>query len=171
MRLIVDIRALVWMVHPLPTMAVGFNPRDTARSNAPRSQGGVIAQYTSFAPQFLSALRIITAFMFILAGTSKLFAFPAPMPGGGTAPLLSQVGIGGVLEVAGGALLLVGWFARPSRVRLGGRDGRRLLSVHFPKSFWPTVNQGVPAVLYCFVFLYLSAAGAGPWSIDALRRF
>jgi putative oxidoreductase len=151
-------------------MSVSFNPRDTARSNAPLSDSGPLAKYTSCAPQFLSALRVIAAFMFVLAGTSKLFAFPEAMPGGGTAPLLSQVGIAGVLEVVGGALLLVGLFTRPVAFILAGEMAIAYFQFHFPKSFWPTVNQGVPAVLYCFVFLYLSAAGAGPWSIDALAR-
>jgi len=158
------------MVHLSALMTVGFNPRDTTPSNAPLSSGGLVAKYIAFAPQFLSALRIISAFMFMLAGTSKLFAFPAGMPGGGTVPVLSQIGIGGVLEVVGGALLLVGLFTRPVAFVLAGEMAVAYFQFHFPKSFWPTVNQGVPAVLYCFVFLYLSAAGPGPWSIDALRR-
>jgi putative oxidoreductase len=151
-------------------MTVSFNSRDTARSNGPYADAGVGAKYRAFAPQFLSVLRIIAAFMFILAGTSKLFAFPEGMPGGATAPLLSEIGIGGVLEVVGGTLLLVGLFTRPVAFVLAGEMAVAYFQFHFPKSFWPTVNQGVPAVLYCFVFLYLSAAGAGPWSIDALRR-
>lgn len=150
-------------------MAIGSHIRDTARSNAPYS-GGAAAKYRSFAPQFLSALRIVAAFMFMLAGTSKLFAFPVGMPGGAAAPLFSQVGIGGILEVFGGALLLLGWLTRPVAFVLAGEMAVAYFQFHFPKSFWPTVNQGVPAVLYCFVFLYLSAAGGGPWSIDALRR-
>ncbi len=157
------------MVHPPSAMTVGYQPRDTPRSNAPLSHG-VTAKYISFAPQFLSALRIIAAFMFVLAGTSKLFAFPMGMPGGATAPVLSQVGIGGVLEVVGGALLLIGLFTRPVAFILAGEMAVAYFQFHFPKSFWPTVNQGVPAALYCFVFLFLSAAGAGPWSLDALRR-
>jgi len=123
-----------------------------------------------FAPQFLSALRIIAAFMFMLAGTSKLFAFPVGMPAGATVPLFSQIGIGGLLELVGGALLLVGLFTRSVAFVLAGEMAVAYFQFHFPKSFWPTVNQGVPAVLYCFVFLYFSAAGGGPWSIDALRR-
>ncbi len=107
--------------------------------------------------------------MFALAGTSKLFAFPVATPQGGTASLLSQVGIGGLLEVIGGALLLLGLFTRPIAFVLAGEMAVAYFQFHFPKSFWPTVNQGVPAVLYCFVFLYFSAAGAGPWSIDAMR--
>lgn len=150
-------------------MTAGYHPHDTARSNAPKARAGVSAKYIAWAPQFLSVLRIVAAFMFMLAGTSKLFAFPNSMPGGHTAPLLSQMGVGGVLEAVGGALLLIGLFTRPVAFVLAGEMAVAYFQFHFPKSFWPTVNEGVPAVLYCFVFLYLSAAGAGPWSADALR--
>ncbi len=151
-------------------MTVGFNPRDTARSSVRAPRLSWAAKYRSFAPQFLSALRMIAAFMFLLAGTSKLFAFPAATPQGASAPLLSQVGVGGLLEVVGGALLLIGLFTRPVAFVLAGEMAVAYFQFHFPKSFWPTVNQGVPAVLYCFVFLYLAAAGGGPWSIDSRRR-
>jgi putative oxidoreductase len=160
---------LVYLLHPACDMSSSFNTRDTARSNAPLVDRGILERYTTFAPQFLSMLRIIAAFMFVLAGTSKLFAFPVPMPQGGTVPLLSELGIGGLLETFGGALLLIGLFTRPVAFVLSGEMAVAYLQFHFPNSFWPTVNQGVPAVLYCFLFLYLSAAGAGPWSVDALR--
>jgi putative oxidoreductase len=130
----------------------------------------VIAKWSSWAPQLRSVLRIVSAFMFILAGTSKLFAFPVGMPpNGGTAPLLTQVGIGGVLEFVGGGLLLLGLFTRPVAFLLSGEMAVAYFQFHAPSSFWPTVNNGVPAVLYCFVWLYFSAAGAGPWSLDAKR--
>lgn len=150
-------------------MTVGYNTATTHRSAPAAGTSKLAARYASFAPQFLSALRIVAAFMFLLAGTSKLFAFPVGMPNGATAPLLSQIGIGGVLEVVGGGLLLIGLFTRPVAFVLAGEMAVAYFQFHLPRSFWPTVNQGVPAVLYCFVFLYISAAGAGPWSIDALR--
>lgn len=126
---------------------------------------------SSWAPRLLSILRIVAAFMFILAGTSKLFAFPVGMPpDGSTAKLMSQIGIGGVLEFVGGALLLVGLFTRPVAFILSGMMAVAYFQFHAPQGFWPTVNGGVPAVLYCFVWLYISAAGAGPWSLDAMRR-
>jgi len=122
------------------------------------------------APYLQSTLRIMAAFMFMLAGTSKLFAFPAGMPPDGrTAQLLSQIGIGGVLEAFGGALLLLGLFTRPVAFLLAGEMAVAYFQFHFPNGFWPTLNGGVPAVLYCFVWLYFSAAGAGPWSLDAKR--
>jgi len=122
-------------------------------------------------PYVQSLLRIVAAFMFILAGTSKLFAFPAGIPPhGGTVLLFSQLGVGAVLETFGGALLLLGLFTRPVAFILAGEMAVAYFQFHFPGNFWPTLNGGVPAVLYCFLWLYFSAAGAGPWSVDALRK-
>jgi putative oxidoreductase len=100
----------------------------------------------------------------------KLFGWPAAMPGGGTVPLLSQMGVGGAMEIVGGTLLLLGLFTRPVAFILSGEMAVAYFQFHAPQSFWPVVNQGQPAVLYCFIWLYLSAAGGGPWSLDALRR-
>lgn len=128
-------------------------------------------RWSAWAPRFLSLLRIVAAFMFLLAGTMKTFAFPQGVPpNGGTVPLLSQAGIGGVLEVVCGALLLVGLFTRPAAFLMSGMMAVAYFQFHAPGGFWPTVNGGVAAALYCFVWLYISAAGAGPWSLDAKRR-
>jgi putative oxidoreductase len=127
-------------------------------------------RWSSYEPQLRSVLRIAAGFMFMLHGTSKIFAFPVGMPGGGTAALLSQVGIAGLLEVVGGGLMLIGLLTRPVAFVLSGEMAVAYFQYHFPKSFWPVVNGGVPAALYCFIFLYLSAAGAGPWSVDAAMR-
>jgi putative oxidoreductase len=114
-------------------------------------------------------LRIVAAYMFILAGTMKLFAFPVGIPPhGGTVPWMSQVGIGGILEVFGGALILIGLCTRPIAFVLAGEMAVAYFQFHAPSGFWPIVNGGVDAILYCFIWLYISAAGAGPWSIDAL---
>lgn len=130
----------------------------------------IVTAWAARAAQLQSVLRMVAAFMFILAGTSKLFAFPVGMPpNGGTAPLMSQIGLAGVLEVFGGGLLLIGLFTRPVAFLLAGEMAVAYFQVHFPQSFWPTVNGGVSAVLYCFIWLYFSAAGAGPWSVDAMR--
>ena len=123
------------------------------------------------APRFQSLLRIVAAFAFVLAGSMKLFAFPAGIPpNGGTVTLFSQLGIGAILEVFGGGLLLVGLFTRPVAFILCGEMAVAYFQFHFPQGFWPTMNGGIPALLYCFVWLYFSAAGAGPWSLDAFRR-
>jgi len=130
----------------------------------------LVSKWSAWAPRFQSVLRIVAAFMFMLAGTMKLFAFPAGMPPkGGTVELMSQIGIGGILEVFGGALLLLGLFTRPVAFLLAGEMAVAYFQFHFPQGFWPIMNGGVAAVLYCFVWLYFSAAGAGPWSLDAKR--
>ncbi len=129
------------------------------------------ARWRSWAPHLLSVFRIVAAFLFMQVGTAKLFAFPAAiMPGGGTAPAGSLPWVAGVLEAFGGALLLVGLFTRPVAFLLSGEMAVAYFLAHAPRGFWPVVNQGAPAVLYCFLFLHLSAAGAGPWSVDALLR-
>jgi putative oxidoreductase len=115
-------------------------------------------------------LRIAAAFIFIQAGTMKLFAFPTGMPPhGSTAPLLSELGVAGILETFGGALLLVGLFTRPVAFLLAGEMAVAYFQFAFPLGFGPIMNTGVAPALYCFVWLYLSAAGAGPWSLDATR--
>lgn len=131
----------------------------------------LVAKWSSWAPQQQSVLRIVAASMFILSGTMKLFAFPAGVPpAGGTIPLMSQIGIGAALEVFGGALMLLGLFTRPVAFILAGEMAVAYFQFHFPQGFWPVLNNGIPAVLYCFVWLYFSAAGAGPWSLDAKWR-
>ena len=130
----------------------------------------LIAKWKAFGPTLHSVLRIVAAFMFILAGTSKLFAFPVGMPpDGSTAQPMTQVWIGGVLESVGGALLLLGLFTRPVAFLLAGEMAVAYFQFHHPQSCWPTVNGGVSAVLYCFLWLYFSAVGAGPLSLDAKR--
>jgi putative oxidoreductase len=115
-----------------------------------------------------SVLRIVAAFMFLQAGTVKLFGWPMAMPGGGTPPIMSQTWIGSWLEVVGGALLVAGLFTRPVAFLLSGEMAVAYFQFHFPQAFWPVVNQGQPAVLYCFIWLFFAAAGGGPWSLDAL---
>lgn len=128
------------------------------------------ARWRGWAPHLQSVLRIVAAFLFMQFGTAKLFAFPAPlMPNGGTVPLLSLLGLASVLEAFGGGLVLLGLFTRPVAFVLAGEMAVAYLYGHAPHGFWPVLNQGHPAVLFCFVWLYLSAAGPGPWSLDALR--
>ncbi len=131
----------------------------------------LVARWVALGPRLQSLLRIVAAFMFMLSGTTIVFAVPAGMPpDGGTAPLMSQIWIGGVLELVGGALLLVGLFTRPVAFLLAGEMAVAYFQFHFPQGFWPSMNGGVAAALYCFVWLYFSAAGAGPWSLDARRE-
>jgi putative oxidoreductase len=131
----------------------------------------IITRWSTLAPQLLSVLRIVTAFMFMMSGTMKLFAFPMGIPpNGGTVELMSQGGLGGVLEVFGGALLLLGLFTRPVAFILAGEMAVAYFQFHAPRGFWPIMNGGTDAALFCFLWLYFSAAGAGPWSLDAMLR-
>ena len=128
------------------------------------------ASWSALAPYLLSVLRIVAAFLFVLYGTTKLLAWPAAvMPGGGTAPLMTQAGMAGLLEMVGGGLLLVGLFTRPVAFVLAGEMAFAYFIGHAGNGFWPVLNGGAPAVFFCFLWLYLSAAG-GPWSLDASIR-
>ena len=119
--------------------------------------------------RMLSIFRIVAGLIFISAGTMKLFGFPAsPIPNSPPVELLSQMGIGGLLEVVGGVAVVLGIFTRPVSFVLAGEMAVAYFQFHFPQAFWPTSNMGVPAVMYCFFFLYLVFAGAGSWSLDAL---
>jgi putative oxidoreductase len=122
----------------------------------------------SWSPHLLSLLRIVTAFLFTAHGTQKLLGFPVPpsFP----LELWSLAGVAGMLELVGGALMLIGLFTRPVAFVLSGLMAFAYFLAHAPEAFWPIVNRGELAVLYCFVFLYLAAAGGGPWSLDAWLR-
>jgi putative oxidoreductase len=118
-----------------------------------------------YAPQALSLLRIVAALLFLLHGTSKLLGFPAsemPMP-----PTGSLLWIGGVLELVGGLMLLFGILSRPVAFVLAGEMAVAYWMFHAPQSTFPSVNGGDAAILFCFVFLYIAAAGPGSWSADA----
>ncbi|MBX6322874.1 MAG: DoxX family protein [Rhodospirillaceae bacterium] len=124
----------------------------------------------TWSPRLLALLRIVAGLLFIEHGTAKLFGFP-PTGMSGDLELLSLIGLSAVLEFAGGILMLLGLFTRPVAFILSGEMAVAYFMVHAPRGFFPILNGGEPAILYCFVFLYLSVAGAGAWSLDgALRR-
>jgi putative oxidoreductase len=120
-----------------------------------------------WAGEALSLLRIVASALFLLHGSSKLFGFPPfpmdlPQPG-------TLLWIGAILELVGGLMLLVGVFSRPVAFILSGEMAVAYWMFHAPQSTFPSVNQGEPAILFCFVFLLIAAAGPGPWSLDATR--
>ena len=119
-------------------------------------------------PRFLSILRIVTGLIFMLHGTQKLLGFP---PGEHPSPeLMSLMGLGGVLELVGGALIVLGLFTRPVAFVLAGEMAVAYWMFHFkPDNIYPVNNGGDAAILYCFIFLYLVFAGPGPLSLDAAR--
>ena len=124
---------------------------------------------TRWQEQGLSVLRIITGFLFMAHGSQKLLGFPAP-PAQGVVELMSLMGLAGVLELFGGGLILLGLFTRPVAFILCGLMAVAYAMAHAPHGFWPLLNKGEPAVLYCFNFLYLAAAGGGRWSVDSLLQ-
>ncbi len=117
----------------------------------------------------LSLLRIVTGVLFLAHGTAKFFQFPATDYFLAAPALFSLMGVAGLLELVGGALVIVGLFTRYVAFILSGFMAVAYFMAHAPQNFHPILNQGESAILYCFIFLYLAAAGAGPWSIDAKR--
>lgn len=116
----------------------------------------------------LLVLRLVAGLVLFQAGAMKLFGWYGGMPGGGTVPVASQLGIGSILEVGGGIAIAAGLFTRPVAFVLCGQMAVIYWQFHFPNGGgWPVQNGGVPAVLLCFLFLYLVATGAGRFSVDA----
>ncbi len=116
-------------------------------------------------------LRVVSGLLFLHAGGMKMFGWFGGMPpDGGTAPLMSQIGIGGVLEFFGGLAVLLGLLTRPAAFIVSGEMAVAYWQFHAPNGTWPIQNHGEPAVLFCFIFLFFAAHGAGEWSLDALLR-
>jgi putative oxidoreductase len=119
-----------------------------------------------YRPQLLAILRIVAGLLFLEHGMMKLFHFPAPqIPG----PLPTMLLVAAVIELVAGILITLGLFTRLAAFVASGEMAVAYFIGHFPKSFWPGVNMGDAAILFCFVFLYLAAAGPGAWSIDRAR--
>jgi len=123
----------------------------------------------TWSPRLLSVLRIMSGLLFLQHGTAKHLKFP-------TVPMFAKLdpvslpGIAGYLELVGGVLLILGLFTRTTAFVLSGLMAVAYFIGHAPRGFYPILNQGELAILYCFVFLYIAATGSGPWSLDAMRR-
>lgn len=124
--------------------------------------------YTNWTPRLLSVLRIIAGFLFVWHGSQILFGYPPAPPGMLPAPLPAILLVAGVLEFFGGLLILVGLFTRPVAFILSGLMAVAYFTAHAPQGFLPLQNGGEPAVLFCFVFLFIFVAGGGEWSLDRL---
>jgi len=124
---------------------------------------------TTWAPRALSLLRIFAGLLFLEHGLQKLANFPTGLPGGMHAPVGSLLFFAGVIEVVGGILVTIGLLTRPAALIMSGEMAIGYFMAHAPQGFWPAVNHGEAAILYTFIFLYLAAAGGGPWSVDAAR--
>ena len=125
--------------------------------------------HSAWAGRLLSVLRIMTGLLFFSHSLVKLFGFPPGAPPG-QVPILGLYGAAGLIEFVGGALIILGLFTRPVAFLLSGQMAVAYFLVHAPQAFLPGLNGGEEAILFCFIFLFMSAAGAGPWSLDAVRR-
>jgi len=139
----------------------------TAGLQARSSDQSFTATISRLAPYVLSILRIMVGLLFLEHGMSRLLGFPSPLP---TPPLFTTYWFAGAIELTGGILVTVGLFTRPAAFLMSGEMAFAYFISHAPRGFFPILNNGDGAILYCFVFLYLAFAGAGPLSLDALWR-
>ena len=120
--------------------------------------------WSGYAPYVLSIVRIVVALLFFEHGLSKMFGFPQPI----TPPALFSLSwFSGAIEFVGGGLLVIGLFSRVTAFIMSGEMAFAYFISHAPHSFFPIINRGDAAILYCFIFLYIAFAGGGPWSLDA----
>lgn len=151
-----------------PWIAIRSQHRHAASAKHHRET--IMSFLNRWAPYALGLLRIVAALIFFEHGTQKLFGFPARMGGGAAPELLSMYGIAGLLEIVGGALLLVGLQVRPVAFVLSGMMASAYWIAHAPRSIFPVANGGDAAILFCFIFLYFVFAGGGAFALDNRRK-
>jgi putative oxidoreductase len=153
----------------LPTLDQGFAD-PYSKSHRLRTMEPTESSFVrAWQPRLLSVFRIVIGFLFMQHGGQKLLNFP-PMPHPMNPPLDSLIGIAALLELVGGGLIILGFLTRPVAFVLSGEMAFAYFMEHAPHGFWPVVNHGEAAVLFCFAFLYLAISGAGSWSMDVFFR-
>lgn len=128
----------------------------------------IAERFTSQAPRILSILRILAGVMFACHGAQKILGAFGGMPPG--VPMTAEIWIAGIIELAGGALIAIGLFTRTTAFIASGLMAVAYFKGHAAGGFFPKVNGGEPAVMYCWLFLYIAAAGPGAWAVDTLFR-
>jgi putative oxidoreductase len=127
----------------------------------------VLGPYSTY---LYAVMRIVVGFLFACHGAQKLFGVLGGLgPSGETAPLFSLMGLAGLIELFGGLLLMLGWLTGYVAFIASGQMAAAYFMAHYPRGFWPILNDGEPAALFCFIFLYIASKGAGVWSIDGVR--
>ncbi|MDK4740379.1 DoxX family protein [Rhizobium sp. LEGMi198b] len=124
---------------------------------------------TKWTPHVLAILRIVTALLFLEHATMKFFQFPAAIPGV-PYPLPAIMLIAGAIEIVTGLLITAGLFTRVAAFVASGEMAAAYWMAHAPQGFWPALNMGEPAIMFCFIFLFIAFAGAGSWALDNIRR-
>jgi putative oxidoreductase len=120
-----------------------------------------------YSPYLYAVMRIVVGFLFACHGAQKLFGvLGGSGPSGEAAPLWSLMGLAGIIEFFGGLFIMVGWQTGYAAFIASGQMASAYFMAHHPRGFWPILNDGEPAVLFCFIFLYIASIGAGVWSID-----
>jgi putative oxidoreductase len=120
-----------------------------------------------YSPYLYAVMRIVVGFLFACHGAQKLFGVLGGLgPAGGAAPLLSLMGLAGLIEFVGGLFIMLGWLTGSAAFIVSGQMAAAYFMGHYPRGFWPILNDGEPAVLFCFIFLYMASVGSGVWSID-----
>ncbi|TCH99778.1 DoxX family protein [Roseococcus sp. SYP-B2431] len=122
----------------------------------------------AWSSRVLSLMRFVAGLLFLMHGTQKLLGWPARANAG--PEFFSQMGLGGMIEIVGGTLIMIGLFTRPAAFICSGMMAVAYFQFHAPGNFFPILNRGEGAILFCFVFFYLVFAGPGPWSLDAKRK-
>jgi putative oxidoreductase len=123
-----------------------------------------------YSPYIYAVMRIVIGFLFACHGAQKLLGVLGGFgPSGETAPLFSMMGLAGVIEFFGGLLIILGWQTGYAAFIASGQMAAAYFMAHHPRGFWPILNDGEPAVLFCFIFLYIASKGGGLWSIDRMR--
>jgi putative oxidoreductase len=141
--------------------------RSSAQGAPPTGLRRLLQDSAHYAPYILVILRIVVALLFFEHGTSRLLGYPSPLP---LPPIFTLYWWAGAIELVGSPLVAFGLFTRAAAFIMSGEMAYAYFYAHAPNAFYPILNRGDSAILYCIVFLYIAVAGAGPWSLDALLR-